>query len=79
LKRGHQRGGSNSEQQGENEVRFSPLQQVLYPALSRYADVMISTETRQVRASTFFDFFRLSLMFTYVNYIDKPRISHLSL
>ena len=53
LKRGHQRGGSNSEQQGENEIRFSPLQQVLYPALSRYADVMISTETRQVRASTF--------------------------
>jgi hypothetical protein len=50
LKRGHQRGGSNSEQQGENEIRFSPLQQVLYPALSRYADVMISMETRQVRA-----------------------------
>lgn len=53
LKRGHQSGGSNSEQQGENEIRFSPLQQVLYPALSRYADVMISTENRQVRASTF--------------------------
>lgn len=63
LKRGRQRGERNSEQQGENEIRFSPLQQVLYPALSRYADVMISMETRQVRASFNLWVFRLPLIF----------------
>mmetsp|Transcript_23035 Transcript_23035/g.49872 ORF Transcript_23035/g.49872 Transcript_23035/m.49872 type:complete len:880 (+) Transcript_23035:50-2689(+) len=33
---------------GEGKV-FSPLQSVMYPAISRYADVLISSETRQKR------------------------------
>lgn len=37
----------------ENDIGFSPLQQVLYPALSNYADVLISMESRQVSVFIF--------------------------
>ena len=34
--------------ENENDIRLSPLQQVLHPAISNYADVLISMESRQV-------------------------------
>ena len=34
--------------ENENDISLSPLQQVLYPAISNYADVLISMESRQV-------------------------------
>lgn len=43
LKRNQRESSEN-----ENDITFSPLQQVLYPAISRYADVLISMESRQV-------------------------------
>jgi len=35
--------------ENENDISLSPLQQVLYPAISNYADVLISMESRQNR------------------------------
>lgn len=44
LKRSQRESSEN-----ENDISLSPLQKVLYPAISRYTDVLISMESRQVR------------------------------
>ena len=40
--------GQRDKSENENDIRLSSLQQVLYPAISNYADVLISMESRQV-------------------------------
>jgi hypothetical protein len=46
--------GQRDKSENENDIRLSSLQQVLYPAISNYADVLISMESRQVSVLIYF-------------------------
>lgn len=71
LKRNKQRESSEN----ENDIRLSSLQQVIYPAMSRYADVLISMESRQV--SIYPSFLCCWTFTSYLSQTSQTNLSHI--